>query len=114
LWFAGAFLPRWCEWNNAEITEDLDGSGTQETVLLKNRRVTIQRGSETLYSFPLLWRVMDAFASDLDQDGKKELILMSEELPTPESWENICTELKRAGLEDVEVVTDGIKINLQQ
>ena len=46
--------------------------------------------------------------------GKKELILMSEELPTPESWENICTELKRAGLEDVEVVTDGIKINLQQ
>lgn len=46
--------------------------------------------------------------------GKTELILMSEELPTRESWENICTELKRAGLEDVEVITDGIKINLQQ
>ena len=46
--------------------------------------------------------------------GKTELILMSEELPTKESWENICTELKRAGLEDVEVITDGIKINLQQ
>ena len=46
--------------------------------------------------------------------GKTELILMSEELPTKESWENICTELKRAGLEDVEVIPDGIKINLQQ
>ena len=46
--------------------------------------------------------------------GKTELILMSEELPTSESWGNICTELKRAGLEDVEVIEDGIKINLQQ
>lgn len=46
--------------------------------------------------------------------GKSELILMSEELPTSESWGNICTELKRAGLEEVEVITDGIKINLQQ
>lgn len=46
--------------------------------------------------------------------GKKELILMSEELPTSESWGNICSELKRAGLEDVEVIEVGIKINLQQ
>lgn len=46
--------------------------------------------------------------------GKTELILMSEELPTSESWGNICTELKRAGLEDVEVTPVGIKINLQQ
>ena len=46
--------------------------------------------------------------------GKTELILMSEELPTSESWDKICTELKRAGLEDVEVIPDGIKINLQQ
>ena len=46
--------------------------------------------------------------------GKTELILMSEELPTSESWSNICTELKRAGLEDVEVTPVGIKINLQQ
>jgi len=46
--------------------------------------------------------------------GKKELILMSEELPTPESWDNICSELKRAGLENVEVIPEGIKINLQQ
>jgi len=46
--------------------------------------------------------------------GKTELILMSEELPTSESWGNICTELKRAGLEDVEATPIGIKINLQQ
>ena len=46
--------------------------------------------------------------------GKTELILMSEELPTSESWGNICSELKRAGLEDVEVIEDGIKINLMQ
>ena len=46
--------------------------------------------------------------------GKTELILMAEELPTRESWDNICTELGRAGLESVEVTDDGIKIILQQ
>lgn len=44
--------------------------------------------------------------------GFTELILISEELPVQESWPDICHELCRAGLADVQPVPDGIKINL--
>lgn len=43
-----------------------------------------------------------------------ELVLSSEELPVRESWADICRELKRAGLEDVQCVSEGIRINLTQ
>lgn len=43
-----------------------------------------------------------------------ELVLLAEELPVRESWEDVCEELKRAGLEDVVCITEGIKINLTQ
>ena len=40
-------------------------------------------------------------------------MLAVSELPTEkESWENIVDELKKIGLENVEVETDGIKIDL--
>lgn len=55
----------------------------------------------------------DRFNDAIGQ-GKKELVLMAEELPTVESWENICSELIRAGLEKVELIPEGIKINLVQ
>jgi hypothetical protein len=47
--------------------------------------------------------------------GRKEtqLVLTVSELPTEkESWANIVDELKKIGLENVEVETDGIKIDL--
>lgn len=44
--------------------------------------------------------------------GKKELLVPLEELPSPESWADICRELERAGLEKVKTVTDGILIIL--
>lgn len=46
--------------------------------------------------------------------GKEELILMAEELPMSDAWASICVELKKASLEDVEIVPEGIKINLKQ
>lgn len=47
-------------------------------------------------------------------EGMRDLILTSEELPTKESWPDICKELIRAGLEDVHCIPEGIKINLKQ
>ena len=47
-------------------------------------------------------------------EGMRELILTSGELPTKESWPDICKELNRAGLEDVHCIPEGIKINLTQ
>ena len=47
--------------------------------------------------------------------GRKEtqLVLTMSELPTEkESWANIVDELKKIGLENVEVETDGIRIDL--
>lgn len=52
--------------------------------------------------------------NDAIGEGKKELLLVSEELPVPESWSAICEELKRAELSDVAITEDGIKINLMQ
>lgn len=44
--------------------------------------------------------------------GKNEILIPLEELPSPESWPDICQELERAGLNKVKIVTDGIAIIL--
>lgn len=44
--------------------------------------------------------------------GKNEILIPMEELPVPESWQDICQELERAGLDRVKTVTDGIIIIL--
>jgi len=44
--------------------------------------------------------------------GKNEILIPLEELPSPESWQDICRELERAGLDGVKIVTDGIAIIL--
>lgn len=44
--------------------------------------------------------------------GLTEIILTADELPVRESWPDVCRELMRADLDDVECVTEGIKINL--
>lgn len=44
--------------------------------------------------------------------GKNEILIPLEELPAPESWQDICRELERAGLARVKIVTDGIIIIL--
>lgn len=44
--------------------------------------------------------------------GKNEILIPLEKLPSPESWADICRELERAGLDKVKIVTDGIAIIL--
>lgn len=46
--------------------------------------------------------------------GETEYMIHSDELPTPNSYECVCEELKRAGLTEVECVEDGIKIKIKQ
>lgn len=43
-------------------------------------------------------------------NGQNEYVLQAAELPVQESWENVCGELKRAGLKSAEILADGIKI----
>ena len=44
--------------------------------------------------------------------GVADVMLTAEELPRKESWEDICEQLKREGLRDVETTSSGIMIHL--
>ena len=57
---------------------------------------------------------LNARCNEAIGENLSELILLAEELPVRESWADICRELIRAGLTDVQCVSDGIKINLTQ
>lgn len=57
---------------------------------------------------------LNARCNEAIGENLSELILLEEELPVRESWADICRELIRAGLEDVQCVPEGIKINLTQ
>lgn len=46
--------------------------------------------------------------------GDADLLLTAEELPGKESWEDVCGQLKREGLSDVEVTSSGIRIHLMK
>ena len=54
----------------------------------------------------------NARCNDAIGQGLTEILLTADDLPARESWENVCLELQRAGLEDVECIAEGIKINL--
>ena len=55
---------------------------------------------------------LNARCNDAIGQGLTEILLTADDLPARESWENVCLELQRAGLEDVECIAEGIKINL--
>lgn len=53
-----------------------------------------------------------ARCNDAIGQGLTEIILTADDLPARESWENVCLELQRTGLEDAVCIAEGIKINL--
>lgn len=44
--------------------------------------------------------------------GHSELVLSEDELPVRDSWSDVCNELKKQGLEKLELISEGIKIIL--
>ena len=46
--------------------------------------------------------------------GDADILLAAEELPGKESWGDVCGQLKREGLNDVEVTSSGIRIHLMK
>ena len=60
--------------------------------------------------------IMELNARCNEAIGKNQeaLHLMPEELPVKESWANICAELVRAELSDVELQDDGIRIHFKR
>lgn len=57
---------------------------------------------------------LNARCNEAIGENLTELVLLSEELPVRESWQDICKELIKAGLEQAKCIPEGIKINLTQ
>lgn len=72
LWDHGAFLPVWISWQSGAVT---DGQSECE-ILLRDRRVTVQRREEILWESPKEVKVQQALWADVDNDGKEELVLL--------------------------------------
>ncbi len=57
---------------------------------------------------------LNARCNEAIGEGMRDIILTADELPAKKSWPDICKELSRAGLEEVQCIPEGIKINLTQ
>ncbi|MBO5203376.1 MAG: hypothetical protein J6B72_02050 [Clostridia bacterium] len=54
-------------------------------------------------------RINEAIGRD-----EQELPIKAEELPVKESWSGVCSELKSAGIDNAEIVSDGITVKFTQ
>ena len=75
-----AFLPVWAEWSEVTITkeslEDMDYSAP-DTIELKEQRVTAYKDGDIIYESPDDCIVQDMIFSDIDDDGRGELVLLN-------------------------------------
>ena len=58
------------------LQADLDGNGTPESLALAGSRLSILSGGGTVWQSPPAWQVIQAAISDLDRDGKPEVVLL--------------------------------------
>lgn len=54
-------------------------------------------------------RINEAIGRD-----EQEMLIKAEELPVKESWSDVCSELKSAGIDNAEIVSDGITVKFTQ
>jgi len=58
------------------LQADLDGNGTQESLVLSNGHLSIYSGSMTVWESPAAWQIAQAAISDLNHDGEPEVVLL--------------------------------------
>jgi len=46
--------------------------------------------------------------------GQPEMLISSDDLPHPDSWPDVCEELKRNGFSVADFCEDGIRVNITQ
>ena len=73
----GAFLPSWVRWNRADISVDVDGDGSVDSLHLGAKHVEIAYAAGGSSATPEEWLVSDAAVGDIDGDGKAELVLLA-------------------------------------
>ncbi|HCK87898.1 MAG TPA: hypothetical protein DHW39_03710 [Erysipelotrichaceae bacterium] len=76
LYWYGFFMPSYIQWHEREYVMDLDGDGTEETLTLKNRKITLSENGTVLCEKPQ-WLVSDVLCADIDHDGITEVVMLA-------------------------------------
>lgn len=102
------------EYMKAPIRESVP---EQKLEVIPTENVTVEKPSANYDLMAYEW--VEAHINELNErlneavgSGISEYLLSAKELPIPESWTSICTELKRAGVSEAECVQEGIKIKI--
>ena len=69
----GWFLPRWAVWNDVVCMED---AHTGMKIRLNHRTVSVESGGNLIWTSDAGVKVQDIQISDIDADGKTELLLL--------------------------------------
>lgn len=62
--------------HNKTIVCDLNGDGTDETIKLADRRVTVSRDGVLLWQSDDDWKAEDVLAADINRDGSREILIL--------------------------------------
>lgn len=71
----GLFLPAWIEWEQADLSGDVQ-AGEPERIVLKNGTVRVLHQGEVLWQSDRAVRVQSVLWCDIDHDGARELMLL--------------------------------------
>ncbi len=72
LWFNGAFLPSWIDWENVTFTV---GEDPME-VVVSDKKITAVKGGEAVWQLDNNIKVQSAMPADIDRDGHDELLVL--------------------------------------
>ena len=106
------------------ISIEYEGIGHDESCISDNKdaeNIPVQEESERQNYELIAFEWVDTHIISINEkcneaigQGFTEILISEDDLPTPESWSDICTELKRVGVSQSTISDDGIKINLTQ
>ena len=104
------------EFVTAKVTEEVPDEEPQPTTIPVEKEEPVKENFELIAFEWVQANILSINAKCNEAIGEQSdyMVIECEDLPQEGSWENICDELINAGFEQVERISDGIKINLKQ
>ena len=104
------------EFVTAKVTEEVPDEEPQPTTMPVEKEEPVKENFELIAFEWVQANILSINAKCNEAIGEQSdyMVIECEDLPQEGSWENICDELINAGFEQVERISDGIKINLKQ
>jgi len=69
-------IPHQYHFEKKSLLVDLNDDGIEEKALLEDGHAFLRQGAENLWGSPVTWEVLDIQISDMNRDGRKELVLL--------------------------------------